>query len=132
MDSKSEKRYREYYSFPGVDLNYVGGKDYLKFMLEWNLPPIRFRRLGFLSLYCNWARLAVFSSLLQINFDSKNGISPDARYGKQKTLANIGGQMDYKLVVFSNRSLTFSIGYAAAFERKQNINNEFMVSLKIF
>jgi hypothetical protein len=132
IDSKSEKRYREYYSFPGVDLNYTGGKNYMKFMLEWNLPPLRFRRLGFLSLYCNWARLAFFTSVLQVNIDSKNGYDPDVQYGAQKTLANIGGQLDYKLVVFSNRNLTFSFGYAAAFERKQNLNNEFMISLKIF
>jgi len=41
-----KKEYREYYSFPGVALNEISGKNYAKSVLEWNLPPVRFRRVG--------------------------------------------------------------------------------------
>ena len=31
-------RYREYYSFPGTELNEIGGKNFAKATLEWTLP----------------------------------------------------------------------------------------------
>ncbi|MGE5458075.1 MAG: YncE family protein, partial [Methanococcaceae archaeon] len=46
VDNLHEKRYREYYSFPGVELNEISGTNYGKGMLEWNLPPLRFSSLG--------------------------------------------------------------------------------------
>ena len=59
IDSMTEKRYREYYSFPGLELNELGGKNFAKGTVEWTLPPMTFRRFGFMDLYCTWARLAV-------------------------------------------------------------------------
>ena len=32
--------------FPALELNEVGGRNFVKSMLEWNLPPLRFRRVG--------------------------------------------------------------------------------------
>lgn len=122
VDHANEKRYREYYSFPGVELNEVGGTTFGKILLEWNLPPIRFRRLGVPVLYCNWSRIAFFSSGLVTNFDSK----PDRR-----SVVNFGGQIDFKLVMFSNLESTFSLGYAVATENNQHLMKEFMISLKI-
>jgi hypothetical protein len=46
VDHKGEKRYRAQYAFPGVELNDVAGRNYVKSMVEWNLPPLRFRRAG--------------------------------------------------------------------------------------
>ena len=48
VDHRTEKRYREFYSFPGVDLNQIPAKNFVKGMLEWNLPPLR-SRLSILS-----------------------------------------------------------------------------------
>ncbi len=122
VDRLTEKRYREYYSFPGVELNEIGGKNYGKVMLEWNLPPLRFRRFGFPALYMNWARLALFSSAIRTNLDSK---------ANRRTLANVGAQVDFNLVLFSRQPSTFSMGYAVAKEKGRSLANEFMISLKI-
>jgi hypothetical protein len=121
VDRLGIKRYREYYSFPGIDLNEVGGENYGKLMLEWTLPPIRFRQAGVPSLYLNWARLALFSSALKTNLDDSS-IS--------RELTNIGLQVDLRTVMFSNLSTTLSFGYAVAKEGSET-SDEFMVSLKI-
>ena len=131
VDYLTEKRYREYYSFPGVELNEFGGKNYGKIVLEWNLPPVRFRRVGFTSFYFRWARLALFSSAMRTNLDGKKATNPPQQFGAQRTLYNIGGQLDFRIVTFSRFNSTFSLGYAAAFENDQTISKEFMFSLKI-
>ena len=41
VDHGNEKRYREYYSFPGADLNAIPGRNFVKSTVEWNLPPMR-------------------------------------------------------------------------------------------
>jgi hypothetical protein len=46
VDDQNEKRYREYYSFPGVELNSIGGTNFGKLLLDWNLPPVRLGNLG--------------------------------------------------------------------------------------
>jgi hypothetical protein len=122
VDFQEVKRYRESYSFPGTELNSIGGSNYGKATLEWVLPPLRFRRLGFLSLYCNWSQLSLFTSAIGTNLD---------RPEEGQTLLNAGGQIDFKLVVFSRLESTLSFGYAAAFERDQRTTREFMFSLKI-
>ena len=122
IDHLTEKRYREYYSFPGTELNAVGGTNYGKAMLEWTLPPIRFRRLGFTSLYSNWARFALFSAGLITNFDSKTN---------QRSLLSFGGQLDFRIVMLSHLNTTFSLGYAAAVEKDHRPAKELMISLKI-
>jgi len=108
VDRLSIKRYREYYSFPGSELNAIGGKNYGKLMFEWNLPPIRFRHFGVPALYFNWARISVFSTGIRTNFDSK---------ANRRTLINFGGQVDFRLVLFSHLKSTFSLGYAAVIRR---------------
>lgn len=122
VDHLSEKRFREYYSFPGVELNEVGGRNYVKGMIEWDLPPVRFRRLGVTSFYVTWSRFSLFSSAIMTNLDKS---SP------QRKLVNLGGQVDFKLVMFSALQSTFSLGYAVAFEKRNMYSNEFMISLKI-
>jgi len=115
-------RYREDYSFPGMELNGIGGINYAKAMLEWDLPPLRFRRFGLPKFYCNWSRLALFSSAIVTNLD---------REPNRRSFANAGGQVDFRLVIFSSLESTFSLGYAVAVERDQRLSKEFMISLKI-
>lgn len=124
VDYQTEKRYREYYSFPGVDLNAVGGRNYAKAILEWTLPPITFRRFGFLSLYCNWARFALFTSGIVTNFDTSDPVY-------QRKLMNFGAQVDFRVVLFSLLNTTLSFGYARTYEKGIDPRNEWMVSLKI-
>jgi len=122
VDYQEMSRYREYYSFPGVELNNIGGTNYGKLMLEWTLPPIRFSRFGVTSFYFRWARLALFSSVIVTNFDAK----PYSR-----RLMNIGGQLDFRIVTWSLLNSTFSFGYALAFEKNYKASTELMISLKI-
>jgi hypothetical protein len=122
VDFREEKRYREYYTYPGVEINEVGGTTFGKFMVEWTLPPARFRRAGIPSLYCNWAHLRLFATALSTNFHDRP---------TRRTLLNLGAQIDFKLVIFSTMSSTFSLGYAGAWEKDNRYRNEFMISLKI-
>lgn len=121
VDYQNVRRYREYYSFPGIELNEVGGTSFGKLLVEWTLPPIRFQRVGFPAFYSNWTQLAFFTSGMVAN------INNDA---DRRSLLNIGAQMDFETVLFSNLESTVSVGYAAALERG-NSSTEFMVSLKI-
>ena len=122
VDDQEEKRYREYYSFPGVELDEIGGTNYGKLLAEWNLPPIRFRNIGFTSFFLNYARTSLFSTALVTNIDSKN---------YRRSLLDLGAQVDFRFVLLFHLKMTFSIGYAAAFEQNQKISDELMFSLKI-
>ena len=114
VDYRDAHRYREYYSFPGLDINEAGGSGFGKATLEWTLPPVRFRRAGVPSLYANWARLGLFSSALRTG-----GVN----------YRNIGAQLDFSVVLFSNLDSMFSVGYAKA--SGNGGSNEVMVSLKL-
>jgi len=103
----------------------------VKLLFEWNLPPVRFRKLGFPALFCNWMRTAVFASAIQVNIDGEPAEEPLPQYGFRRTLFNLGAQIDFRLVLFSNLSSTFSIGFARALEEDIKATDEFMISLKI-
>lgn len=122
IDAQTEKRYREYYSFPGVGLNAIGGTNYGKFMFEWNLPPLRFGNFGFSSFFVNYARTSLFSTVLVTNVDTKQ---------YRRTVFDAGAQVDFRVIMLFNLKLTFSVGYAAAVERDQRMTDELMFSLKI-
>lgn len=122
VDHREVRRYREYQSFPGVEINAVGGTNYAKSMLEWTIPPLRFRRFGFPTVYSNWSQLMLFASGIVTNIDSRQ---------YRRELFNIGAQLDFQLVLFSMLESTLSFGYAAAFENGGSVSDEFMVSLKI-
>jgi hypothetical protein len=121
IDYQEVRRYRHHYSFPGIDLNEVGGIDFGKLTVEWTLPPLRFRRVGVPGLYANWARLALFTG----------GLMTDITHSDfRRSLYDFGGQIDLSLVMFSNLESMFSIGYATAVE-KGKASHEVMVSLKL-
>jgi len=122
VDYKDVRRFREYYSFPGIEINELEGNNFGKLLLEWDLPPLRFKRAGIPDLYCTWASAAIFGSAIATNIDDS---------AIRQELYNIGAQIDFKLVIFTNLSSTFSIGYARAFENGRKGSNEFMISLNI-
>ena len=122
VDHQEPKRYREQYAFPGSGLNAVGGATYGRAMVEWLLPPLRFRNAGAWFFYAAWAHPTVFASVLSAN---------PGRPADERNLANIGAQVDVKLALMSSLDATFSIGYALAFERRSAPTREFMFSLKI-
>jgi hypothetical protein len=122
VDHQDEHRYREMESFPGMELNAVGASNFLKGMVEWTLPPVRFRRVGVPMIFCTWARLALFSS----------AAVADPDHGPTRTMVyNLGGQVDLRLVLFWRLESMLSIGYAIAARQDQHSTREFMLSLKI-
>jgi hypothetical protein len=122
VDHQEEKRYREWYAFPGKELNEIAGHSFARTMLEWNLPPARFRRAGTPGFYFSWARPALFASVVSADFH-------DAAL--RRTVGNAGAQVDFQLTVLSALDLTFSVGYAFAFEDGLPPRHETMVSLKV-
>ena len=122
VDHGNEKRYREQHAFPGAEIDEIGGRNYVKSALEWNLPPVRFRRAGSPGLYLTWARPALFASGLVTNLDGAGG---------RRSLTNVGAQVDFQLTILSALDITLSAGYAAAFEDGSPPRREAMVSLKV-
>lgn len=122
VDYQDEHRYREFLSFPGLPIDAIEARDYVKGTVEWTLPPVRFRRLGFPNFYCTWSRLALFSQALLAD--------PGSREFEQ-VYASVGGQVDFRFVVFARLDMTLSVGYAAAAGRSERRSDELMVSLKI-
>ena len=122
VDHGDEKRYRSYDGFPGVELNEIGGTSFVKAMLEWNLPPIRFRRAGGPAFYLAWARPAVFATGLVTN--------PDA-VEFRRSVSNVGAQLDFKLYALHKLDLMLSVGHALALEEGQPARHETMLSLKV-
>jgi len=122
VDHGPEKRYREYYSFPGVQLNDIAGKNYAKTTIEWNLPPVRFSRAGTPGFYLSWVRPAVFAGGLMTNLDN-------AFF--RRTVEDVGSQLDLRFSLLSRLDMTLSAGYAHALGNSQQKHDEFMLSLKI-
>jgi hypothetical protein len=121
VDHQDEQRYREPFSFPGFDNNDIRGRTYWRSMLEWNLPPIRFRRAGTASYFLTWARPALFGSALVT----------DPEQGDSDTYGNLGAQLDFRFQVLSRLDMNLSLGYARGLSDGSFDRNEFMLSLKI-
>ncbi len=122
VDHGEISRYRDYYSFPGVGIDAIGAGSFGKVLGEYNLPPKRFRQLGATWMYLNWARLSLFSSGLFTNLSS----APIRGY-----YANLGTQLDLRIVLFTYLNSTLSGGYAAAADRDGRISTQYMISLRI-
>jgi hypothetical protein len=122
VDAHAEKRYREYYAFPGFDLNELNGRSFGRTMLEVNLPPAVFESVGTPAFHLAWLRPALFASALVTDpGDSANR----ARYN------NVGAQADLRFTVLHWYEMTLSLGYAAGLRGTSKTGDEWMVSLKI-
>ncbi len=123
VDRGSVKRYRDYYALPGFELNEVSGRNFHRAMLEWNLPPIRFERLGTPGFYVSWARPALFASALTTNLDDST---------VRREVSNVGIQVDFEFTILTRLTMMLSAGYAKGFGDSLIADDEeFMLSLKI-
>lgn len=122
VDYQDVRRYHEHSSFPGLEINELEANNFGRLMLEWELPPLRFKRAGVPEFYLTWASAAIFSSAIVTDVDDDP---------LRRTLYNLGAQVDFKLVIFTNLSSTLSFGYARAFESGRPSSDEYMISLKI-
>ncbi|MGA0100268.1 MAG: TolB family protein, partial [Steroidobacteraceae bacterium] len=122
VDRLDEKQYRDINSLPGFEIDAVNGRSYAKTMLEWNLPPLRFKQLGSPGLYARYLRPALFTTALFTDPDNS---------ALRRTFYNVGLQMDFEITFLERRALTLSVGYAVGFEEGGEDSDEFMISLKI-
>ncbi len=122
VDYRPERRYRDYASFPGVQLDELGGTAFAHAMLELTLPALRFEKAGVPGLYSNWMRLALFTSALSTDLSGS---------ALRKNSYDVGAQVDLSLVAFSNLDSMISVGYARAFQKGSHSSDEVMVSLKL-
>jgi hypothetical protein len=122
VDHRAIRQFRETESFPGIDINAVGGSNYGRVQVEWTSPPLRFRRVGIPSFYLRWADLALFATGLVTDVD-------DATIRRE--LASVGAQVDVRLVTLSHLDSTFSFGFATAWGRGIAPSSALMFSFKI-
>jgi hypothetical protein len=122
IDYQDAQRYREFISFPGMEIDEIAAKNFGKITGELNLKPIRFREFGLLPFYSTYARLSLFGMGLFADATDKNF---------RQNIYNAGAQLDFELVLFSLLKSTLSFGYARSFHDHFSPGEEFMVSLKL-
>jgi len=123
VDSGSVKRYRDYVSMPGFEINAIPGRNFHRAMLEWNLPPIRFSRVGTPGFFLSWARPAIFVNSLTTNVDDS---------AIRQEVQSAGIQIDFRFTILSRMNMTLSAGYAKGFGNSIIPDDEeYMLSLKI-
>lgn len=121
VDYRAAQQYRDMYSFPGKEINELSALNYGKLSAEVNLTPIRFRKLGFKSLYITYCRFTVFGMGLFTNLANEE---------PQGNFYSSGVQTDIEIVLFSLLKSTLSFGYARAYGSDRP-GDQFMVSLKL-
>jgi hypothetical protein len=121
VDNGNEKRYREPFSMPGFEIDEIDGKRFSKHVVEWNLPPIRFREVGSPEFFLSWIRPALFTGSLWTNDVA----------GNSRRVNSAGMQLDLHFTLAHRLSMTLSAGYAAGFESGRPDREEWMLSLKV-
>ncbi len=122
VDDREVKRYREFFSFPGFDIDQLSGQDFFKSVLEWNLPPWRFESVGTPGFFLSYLRTALFSGVLLTDLG-------DSDY--DETYTNLGIQVDLGFTVVHRLPMTLSLGFARGYIAGHKADDEFMLSLKI-
>ena len=122
IDRGEIKRFREREALPGAALNEIPGRNFVKPLLEWQLPPIRFSRAGTPGFYLSFLRPTIFAGGLVTNLDR-----PDIR----STAATTGGQIDLRFTMLSALDLTLSAGAGLRVKRGAAPRGEAMVSLAL-
>ncbi|HTK31857.1 MAG TPA: LpqB family beta-propeller domain-containing protein [Candidatus Saccharimonadaceae bacterium] len=122
VDHQEPKRFRDPASFPGIDIDAAAGTRFARAQIEADVPPLRFDRLGTPAFYASWLRPSLFATVLSANPDRA-----DAR----RNLGDAGVQCDVRFALWTQQPLTWSFGYARAFERRASSTGEWMTSLKV-
>ena len=122
VDHRPARQFRDVESFPGIDINAVGGANYGRVQAEWTLPPLRFRRVGIPSFYFRWAGLTLFATGLVTDIDVED---------TRRELGSAGAQLDFRLVTLSHLNSTLSLGFAVAGGTDVPLGSAFMFSFKI-
>ncbi|MGE5169321.1 MAG: hypothetical protein ACM3JC_03000 [Rudaea sp.] len=122
VDAGSIKRYREYESMPGFGIDEISGLNFVRELVEWNLPPYVFESAGTPGFYLNWLRPAVFGAALWTDVSNSR---------LRQDYQSLGTQLDLRFHVLHWYDMTLSVGYAVGFRGVKRAGDEFMISLKI-
>lgn len=123
VDDGEIKRYREFHSFPGFDIDEIQGQDFARSLLEWNLPPVTFKEVGTPGFYLSWIRTALFAGVLVTDIGDREF---------EETYSNFGIQADLHFTIVHRLPMTLSVGFAQGYIDGQRVDDEWMISLKIF
>jgi hypothetical protein len=123
VDDGVVQRYREWYAFPGFGLQEISGLNFVREMVEWNIPPVVFESAGTAAFHATWLRPAIFASAMVTN--PGNSLL-------RTNYESVGGQADFRFSVLHWYDLTLSAGYAVGFREGKRAGSEWMLSLKIF
>lgn len=121
VDDGEVKRYRDYDSLPGFEINEIDARVFGRVLGEVNLPPVRFRDIGVSSFFLSSARPAVFAGVLA----TEPGFGDDVTYG------TVGAQVDFNFTVALRLPMVLSVGYARGYEDGRDQGGEILFSLKI-
>jgi hypothetical protein len=121
VDDREVKRYREYYSMPGFEIDQIGGREFGKMTAEFNFPPIRFREAGKPSLFLKHIRPSIFVS----------GLITDPGEVFERTTSSAGAQLDLEFTLIHRLPMTLSVGWGVGYEDGDKHDEEWMISLKI-
>ncbi|MES2960710.1 MAG: hypothetical protein V4792_21145 [Pseudomonadota bacterium] len=122
IDHGTVKRYREYGSMPGFEIDALSARRFFKQTLEWTLPPYVFESVGTPSLHATWLRPAVFATALWTAADDGSA---------KRKVGSVGTQIDVRISTLHWYEMMLSVGYARGFERWRRSSDEWMVSLKL-
>ncbi len=122
VDDGPIKRYREYYSLPGFGLNEVSGLNFVKELVELDLPPVVFESVGRPDFYLTWLRPSVFVAGLWTELGNAT---------KRQDYASLGAQADLRFTLLNWYDMTLSFGVAVGYQGRQRAGTEWMISLKI-
>jgi hypothetical protein len=122
VDHRGIKQFENTESFPGLEINEIGGATYGKAQVEWMSPPLRFRKVGVPSAYLRWLGLTLFAGGLETDFDDS---------ATRRGYVNAGAQADLRLITISQFESTFSVGVATAAGKGIPRKSALMVSFKL-
>ena len=122
IDHGEIKRYREQYAFPGAALNEIPGRNFVRSLVELQLPPVRFSRVGTPGFYLSFIRPAIFAGGLLTNMDDR---------ARRRSAATMGAQIDLRATVLSSLDMTLSFGAGLRLEGDQRTRREAMISLAL-
>ena len=91
-------------------------------MVEVNLPPVIFERVGTPGAYAAWLRGSIFGSALWTDPTSSQ---------RRKDYASVGTQWDLRFSVLHWYDMTLSVGFATGFQGGKRAGDEWMISLKV-
>ena len=108
---------------PGFEINEVSGLNFVREMVEWNLPPVVFESVGTPSFHLAWLRPVGVRH---------RACGPTSRTRRgARTTRTSARRWTCKFSVLHWYDMTLSVGYAVGFQGGKRAGTEWMISLKI-